>query len=70
MQNGPYLERPSYRRPGREVLKMREGITLACNDCKNRNYRTTKNKKNDPDRLEIRKYCKFCRKETVHKETK
>ncbi|MGE5559374.1 MAG: 50S ribosomal protein L33 [Bacillota bacterium] len=49
---------------------MREGITLACNDCKNRNYRTTKNKKNDPDRLEIRKYCKFCRKETVHKETK
>ena len=40
---------------------MSEGITLACNDCKNRNYRTTKNKKNNPERLEIRKYCKIGR---------
>jgi large subunit ribosomal protein L33 len=53
-----------------EVIVMREGITLACVDCKNRNYRTNKNKKNDPERLEIMKYCKFCRKETTHKETK
>ena len=52
------------------VTAMREGITLACNDCKNRNYRTTKNKKNNPERLEIRKYCKFCRAETVHRETR
>jgi len=29
-----------------------------------------KNKKNDPERIELRKYCKFCRRETVHKETK
>lgn len=49
---------------------MREGITLACADCKNRNYRTMKNKKNDPERLELKKYCKFCRKETTHKETR
>lgn len=49
---------------------MREGITLACNECKNRNYRTTKNKKNNPERLEIRKYCKFCRSETTHRETR
>ena len=49
---------------------MREGITLACNECKNRNYRTTKNKKNDPERLELRKYCKFCRAVTVHRETR
>jgi len=49
---------------------MREGITLACNECKNRNYRTTKNKKNNPERLEARKYCKFCRTETTHKETR
>ena len=33
-------------------------------------YITTKNKKNDPDRLEMNKYCKFCRKHTLHKETK
>ncbi|HHZ19221.1 MAG TPA: 50S ribosomal protein L33 [Firmicutes bacterium] len=49
---------------------MREGITLACSECKNRNYRTTKNKKNNPERLELKKYCKFCRQETVHRETR
>ena len=49
---------------------MREYITLACADCKQRNYTGMKNKKNDPDRLEMRKYCRFCRKHTTHKETK
>jgi len=49
---------------------MRDIITLACTDCKRRNYSTTKNKKTIPDRLELKKYCKFCRKHTVHKETK
>ena len=29
-----------------------------------------KNKKNDPDRLEMKKFCKFCRKHTLHKESK
>ena len=33
-------------------------------------YITTKNKKNTPDRLELNKYCPFCRKHTVHNETK
>ena len=32
-------------------------ITLACTECKQRNYDTKKNKKNDPDRLELMKYC-------------
>ena len=49
---------------------MRDIITLACPDCKRRNYSSMKNKKNDPDRLELRKYCPFCRKHTPHKETK
>ena len=49
---------------------MRERITLACTECKQRNYDTMKNKKNDPDRLEMNKYCPFCRKHTKHKETK
>lgn len=53
-----------------EVLTMRVKITLACSECKQRNYNTMKNKKNDPDRLEMNKYCKFCRKHTLHKETK
>ena len=33
-------------------------------------YITTKNKKNTPERIEMKKYCKFCQKHTVHKETK
>ena len=35
-----------------------------------KNYNTTKNKKNNPDRLELKKYCRFCKKHTVHRETK
>ena len=54
----------------REVLLMRVKITLACTECKQRNYDTVKNKKNDPDRLEMNKYCRFCRKHTLHRETK
>ena len=49
---------------------MRVKITLACTECKQRNYDTEKNKKNDPDRLEMKKHCRFCRKHTLHKETK
>lgn len=49
---------------------MRVRVTMACGECKQRNYTTVKNKKNDPDRLEMNKYCKFCRKSTSHKETK
>lgn len=36
---------------------MRVKITLVCSECKQRNYDSTKNKKNDPDRLEFKKYC-------------
>lgn len=49
---------------------MRDKITLACTECKQRNYDTSKNKKTTPDRVELSKYCKFCKKHTVHKETK
>ena len=52
------------------TIDMRVKVTLACTECKQRNYDTTKNKQNDPDRIELRKYCKFCGKETLHKETK
>ncbi len=45
-------------------------IGLECPQCKRRNYSTTKNKKNDPDKLKLRKYCRFCRKHTEHKEGK
>ncbi|HWR20845.1 MAG TPA: 50S ribosomal protein L33 [Verrucomicrobiae bacterium] len=49
---------------------MREIITLACSECKRRNYTTTKSKQNTPDRLELSKYCRWCRKHVAHKEAK
>ena len=49
---------------------MRVKITLACTECKQRNYNTFTNKTNDPDRIEFMKYCHFCRKHTLHKEAK
>lgn len=49
---------------------MRVAVTMACTECKQRNYQTNKNKKNDPERIELNKYCKFCKKSTLHKETK
>ena len=42
-------------------------ITLRCSQ---RNYNTSKNKRNTTERLELNKYCPFCRKHTVHNETK
>ena len=41
---------------------MRDIIALACTECKRRNYSTTKNKKKTSERLELSKYCRFCRK--------
>jgi large subunit ribosomal protein L33 len=49
---------------------VRDKITLACNECKRRNYMSTKSKRNTPDRLEVRKYCRWCGKHTAHRETR
>ena len=48
----------------------RPPIRLACEECKERNYITTKNKTNTPDRIELKKYCRRCRRHTPHKETR
>ena len=45
-------------------------VTLKCTDCGEKNYRTPKNKKNTPERMELNKYCPRCRKHTAHKEEK
>ena len=45
-------------------------IQLACTECRERTYTTEKNKKNDPNRLELRRYCPRCRSHTLHRETK
>lgn len=49
---------------------MREVITLACTECKQRNYTTEKNKRNNAERIEMKKYCKYCNAHTLHRETK
>ncbi|MFO7767703.1 MAG: 50S ribosomal protein L33 [bacterium] len=49
---------------------MRDKITLACEECKRRNYHMTKNKRLHPDRVEYKKYCRWCGKHTAHKETR
>jgi large subunit ribosomal protein L33 len=49
---------------------VRIAITLACEECKHRNYQTNKSKRNNPDRVSLRKYCRWCRKHTSHRETR
>ena len=67
------------RAPGRRLLPsegamargdVRIAVTLACEECKRRNYQTEKSKRNNPDRVEFRKYCRWCGKHTPHKETR
>jgi len=48
----------------------RAKVTLACGECKRRNYETSKNTQEHPDRLEMEKFCPYCKKRTTHKETK
>jgi len=45
-------------------------VTLACTECKERNYTTEKNRRNDPARMELNKFCSRCRQHTLHRETK
>ena len=45
---------------------MRTRITLECTECKNRNYNMTKDKKAHPERMETKKYCRFCKSHTLH----
>ena len=58
------------RNNNQEVDKVRVKITLECTDCKQRNYDMMKDKKAHPERMETKKYCRFCKKHTNHKETK
>jgi large subunit ribosomal protein L33 len=49
---------------------VREKITLACTECKRRNYESMKSKRNTPDRVELKKYCRWCKRHTAHRETR
>lgn len=45
-------------------------VTLACVECKDRNYTTTKNRSTQRERLELRKYCRRCKSHQQHRETR
>jgi len=54
-------------------------ITLECTECRSNldkrssgvsRYSTQKNRRNNPERMELNKYCPHCNKRTIHKEIK
>ena len=49
---------------------MRKKIILICEECLSRNYTMDRNELSDPKRMVVKKYCKYCNKHTVHKESK
>ena len=53
------------KRAGNRIL-----ITMGCTDCRERNYLSSKNRINDNQRLELRKYCSRCRSHTLHREVR
>jgi large subunit ribosomal protein L33 len=53
-----------------KATDVRPKITLACTECKERNYITRKNRRNDPDRIELKKFCPRDGRHTVHRETR
>lgn len=58
----------------REMARKGKGdrivIHLACTDCRERTYTSQKNRRNDSDRLELRKFCPRCRAHKAHRETR
>nr|YP_010613812.1 ribosomal protein L33 [Andreaea regularis]WAS08557.1 ribosomal protein L33 [Andreaea regularis] len=58
---------------------VRVTITLECTNCAQNSekkklgisrYTTQKNRRNTPIRLELKKFCPYCNKHTIHKEIK
>ncbi|MCL1897237.1 MAG: 50S ribosomal protein L33 [Micrococcales bacterium] len=53
-----------------KTADVRPKIILACTSCKERNYITKKNRRNDPDRMAMNKFCAKCGRHTEHRETR
>jgi large subunit ribosomal protein L33 len=54
-------------------------ITIECTECRLNKlkrsegisrYTSMKNRKNTPERIELKKFCPYCNKHTIHKEIK
>jgi large subunit ribosomal protein L33 len=68
----PSFDHDSSQQKGRLMARgdVRIAATLACEECKRRNYQTNKSKRNNPERLQLKKYCRWCRCHTPHRETR
>ncbi len=69
MINWP-VEEKSHDNLFEEVTIMRVQVILECTETGDRNYHTVKNKKNNPERIELKKYSPRLNKVTLHRETK
>lgn len=49
---------------------MKKKLALACTECGSRNYSKAAGTKIRTERLEVKKYCNYCKKHTLHRETK
>nr|WP_092651875.1 50S ribosomal protein L33 [Isobaculum melis] len=49
---------------------MSKKMALACSVCGSRNYTKRVNEGNRTERLEVKKFCKYCNQHTIHRETK
>ncbi|MDA0770816.1 MAG: 50S ribosomal protein L33 [SAR202 cluster bacterium Casp-Chloro-G4] len=45
-------------------------VNLGCSECRERSYNSSKNRRNDPQRIELKKYCPRCRVHTLHREVR
>lgn len=45
-------------------------VALACTVCGSRNYSKDGGANTRTERLELKKFCKYCKKHTLHRETK
>lgn len=53
-----------------KVKRSENLIALKCETCKNRGYYVHKNKKAVERKIELKKFCSWCRAAKKHKETK
>jgi large subunit ribosomal protein L33 len=61
---------------GSKTKDVRLNVTLECTECRTAGrpgvwrYTTSKNRRNTSGRLELSKYCKYCRRHTKFRETR
>lgn len=58
-----------YKKESSENMAQKKAA-LACSVCGSRNYTLTLGQNKRVERLELKKFCKFCNKQTLHRETK